>query len=114
MQAAPRVASSTGRRSPAGGAALLSVRTVLAYAADMVSTVRERADRSQSGFGADLLEALTACVELINTGRSAAGGDLSLPDVESFGHRYAFHGTAAEPRDVPRCGGNPEWKSARL
>lgn len=68
----------------------------------MVSTVRERADRSQSGFGADLLEALAACAELINTGRSAAGGDLSLPDVESFGHRYAFHGLAAAPRDVPR------------
>jgi predicted RNA-binding Zn ribbon-like protein len=75
----------------------------------MVVTVRERADRSQSGFGADLLEALTACTELINTGRSAAAGsrsaagrDLSLPDVESFGHRYAFHGIAAAPRDVPR------------
>jgi predicted RNA-binding Zn ribbon-like protein len=49
-----------------------------------------------------LLEALTACVELINTGRGDAGRDLSLRDVESFGHRYAFHGIAAAPRDVPR------------
>jgi predicted RNA-binding Zn ribbon-like protein len=68
----------------------------------MTPTLRERADRSQSGFGADLLEALTACAELINTGRGSAGGDLSLRDVESFGHRYAFHGIAAAPRDVPR------------
>jgi predicted RNA-binding Zn ribbon-like protein len=67
----------------------------------MVSTLRELTDRSQSGFGADLLEALTACAELINTGRSGGGEDLSLPAVESFGHRYAFHGTAA-PQDVPR------------
>jgi predicted RNA-binding Zn ribbon-like protein len=68
----------------------------------MPSTLRERPDRSQSGFGADQLEALTACVELINTGRSGAGEELSLPDVASFGRRYAFHGRAAAPADVPR------------
>jgi len=68
----------------------------------MPSTLRERPDRSQSAFDADQLEALTACAELINTGRSGTGEDMSLPDVESFGHRYAFHGRAAAPADVPR------------
>jgi predicted RNA-binding Zn ribbon-like protein len=70
----------------------------------MPSTLRERPDRSQSGFGADQLEALAACVELINTGRSGAseGEGLTLRDVQSFGRRYAFHGRAAAPADVPR------------
>jgi predicted RNA-binding Zn ribbon-like protein len=77
--------------------------TVLEYGADMTPTLREQADRSQSGFGADLLEALTACVELINTGRSSAGEGLcGVADVQSFGQRYAFHGRGAAPRDVAR------------
>jgi hypothetical protein len=68
----------------------------------MMSTLRERSDRSQSGFGADLLEALAACAELINTGRSADGEGLrDVPDVQAFGDRYGFHGTAAGPKDVP-------------
>jgi predicted RNA-binding Zn ribbon-like protein len=69
----------------------------------MRSTVRERSDRSQSGFDADLLEALTACAELINTGRSSAGERLhGMADVQSLGDRYAFHGCPATPRDVAR------------
>jgi predicted RNA-binding Zn ribbon-like protein len=77
--------------------------TVLEYGTDMVPTLRERADRSQSGFGADLVEALTACAELINTGRSSAGEGLrTVADVQSFGQRYAFHGRAAGPQDVAR------------
>jgi predicted RNA-binding Zn ribbon-like protein len=68
----------------------------------MSSTLRERPDRSQSAFDADQLEALTACVELVNTGRSGAADELTLPDVESFGRRYAFHGRAAALPDVPR------------
>jgi predicted RNA-binding Zn ribbon-like protein len=68
----------------------------------MTPTLRESADRSQNGFGADLVEALTACAELINTGRSGGTEDLTLPDVASFGRRYAFHGIPAAPRDVPR------------
>ena len=44
----------------------------------MMSTLRERSDRSQNGFGADLLEALEACAELINTGRSAGGDGMSF------------------------------------
>ncbi len=69
----------------------------------MTPTIRGRSDSSQSGFDADLVEALTACAELINTGRSADGeaiGDLT--DVQSFGDRYAFHGRAGTARDVAR------------
>jgi predicted RNA-binding Zn ribbon-like protein len=69
----------------------------------MMSSLGERSDRSQSGFGADLLEALGACAELINTGRSADGEGLrDVADVQAFGDRYAFHGTLAGPKDVPR------------
>jgi predicted RNA-binding Zn ribbon-like protein len=69
----------------------------------MMSTLRERSDRSQSGFGADLLEALAACTELINTGRGDGGEGLRVvADVREFGDRYAFHGIAAGPADVPR------------
>jgi predicted RNA-binding Zn ribbon-like protein len=77
--------------------------TLLAYGADMTATLREPPDRSQSGFGDDLLEALAACAELINTGRSAAGEGLTgVADVQSFGDRYAFHGRAAASPDVTR------------
>jgi predicted RNA-binding Zn ribbon-like protein len=69
----------------------------------MGATLRDRPDRSQSGFGADLIEALTACAELINTGRAKAGDGLrGVPDVQAFGDRYAVHGRAATERDVPR------------
>lgn len=72
-----------------------------------MSTLRERSDRSQSGFGADLLEALEACAELINTGRSADGEGLSdVADVQAFGDRYGFHGDPAVPRDAPRLRGH--------
>jgi CGNR zinc finger/Putative stress-induced transcription regulator len=69
----------------------------------MISTLRERSDRSQNGFGADLLEALAAAAELINTGRSAGDDGLrTVPDVQAFGDRYAFHGIPAGARDVSR------------
>ena len=69
----------------------------------MISTLGDRPDRSQNGFGADLLEALAAATELINTGRSADGDGLrTVADVQAFGDRYAFHGIAARPRDVSR------------
>lgn len=68
-----------------------------------MATLRERPDRSQSAFGADLAEALTACAELINTGRAAAGDSLrTVEDVQEFGDRYAFDGTGARPADVAR------------
>jgi CGNR zinc finger/Putative stress-induced transcription regulator len=69
----------------------------------MTPTLRGRSDRSQSGFAADLLEALTASAALINTGRSEDGEGLrDVADVQAFGDRYAFHGTGAGPKDVPR------------
>jgi hypothetical protein len=69
----------------------------------MMATLRERSDRSQSAFGADLVEALGAAAELINTGRSADGEGLrTVADVQAFGDRYAFHGTPAGPRDTSR------------
>jgi predicted RNA-binding Zn ribbon-like protein len=50
-----------------------------------------------------LLEALTACVELLNTGRSSAGDSLrGVADVAAFGERYAFHGRPATDGDVAR------------
>src|SRR5215469_15903361 len=77
--------------------------TVLAYGADMASTLRERQDSSQSSFGADLFEALTAATELINTGRSSAGEGLrGVADVQELSQRYAFQGRPARPEDVPR------------
>ncbi len=67
-----------------------------------MSSLRERSDRSQKGFGADLLEALIAAAELINTGRSADGDGLrDVSDVQAFGDRYAFHGIPAGPKDLP-------------
>jgi predicted RNA-binding Zn ribbon-like protein len=69
----------------------------------MTPTLGEPADRSQSGFGADLLEALAAGAELINTGRAAAGDELrTAADVQEFGDRYAFHGNPAGPGDLAR------------
>lgn len=118
MQDAPSVASKTGRRplvatlGLAGGAARppgpsgpppLPVMTVLAYGTDMSPTLRERPDSSQSSFGADLLEALTAATELINTGRSSAGEGLrGVAEVREFSERYAFQGRPAQPEDVRR------------
>jgi predicted RNA-binding Zn ribbon-like protein len=69
----------------------------------MVSTIRERPDRSQSSFGDDQIEALAACAELINTGRCRAGDTLrTVADLQSFGERYAFRPIAAAPGDLPR------------
>jgi predicted RNA-binding Zn ribbon-like protein len=77
--------------------------TVLEYGTDMAPTLRERSDSSQSSFGPDLLEALTAAAELISTGRSGDGDALrGVADVREFGRRYAFHGRPAERGDVPR------------
>jgi predicted RNA-binding Zn ribbon-like protein len=71
--------------------------TVLAYGADMGLTLREQSVSGQKGFGADLLEALIAVAELINTGRSAGGEELrTVAGVASFGRRYGMGGRARE------------------
>ena len=113
MHAAPSVASRTGDGPPAAWpvpapsapfpAWLLSlaVMTVLAYGADMASTLGEQFVSSQKGFGADLLEALTAAAELVNTGRSRDGEGLrDVADVAAFGRRYGLGGRA-RAGDVP-------------
>ncbi|HEY6279238.1 MAG TPA: CGNR zinc finger domain-containing protein [Streptosporangiaceae bacterium] len=47
------------------------------------------------------MEALTACAELINTGRSGAGEGLrDAADVQAFGERYDFAGPPAARADV--------------
>jgi predicted RNA-binding Zn ribbon-like protein len=70
--------------------------TVLAYGADMGLTLREQSVSSQKGFGADLLEALIAAAELINTGRSGGDELRTVADVASFARRYGMGGRARE------------------
>src|ERR1035438_3919901 len=107
IKAAPAAAMSSGRRAAIDWPASLPVMIVLAYGADMVSTLGEPPDRSQSGFTADQLEAMGACAELINTGRSAAGEGLrDLADVQSLADRYAFHGAGGRPQDLARLRGH--------
>ena len=61
----------------------------------MGSTLGEQVVSSQKGFGADLLEALTAAADLINTGRSRDGEQLrDVADVAAFGRRYGLGGRA--------------------
>jgi len=61
----------------------------------MAPTLGEPSDSSQKGFGADLLEALTAVAELINTGRSRDGEGLrDVAGVAAFARRYGFGGRA--------------------
>jgi predicted RNA-binding Zn ribbon-like protein len=69
----------------------------------MSPTLRERADSSQSSFGADLLEALTAAAELINTGRSEDGEGLrGVADARVLARRYSLQGKPPTAQDVPR------------
>jgi predicted RNA-binding Zn ribbon-like protein len=67
----------------------------------MVTTLGERSVRSQSAFAADLAEALTACTELINSGRAGDDGLRTAADVQAFGDRYEFDGTGARQADLP-------------
>jgi len=67
----------------------------------MGSTLGEQFVSSQKSFGADLIEALTAAAELINTGRSRDGDGLrDVADVAAFGRRYGLGGRA-RAGDVP-------------
>jgi len=77
--------------------------TILPYGADMSTTLRAAGDRSQSHFDADQLEAMTGCVELINTGRSTPGEGLAgLADLQEMADRYAFAGIRGKPSDLGR------------
>jgi predicted RNA-binding Zn ribbon-like protein len=77
--------------------------TVSSYGTDMSITVRGVRDSSQSHFDADQLEAMTGCVELINTGRAGAGDGLhNLADLQEMADRYAFAGVRARHADVAK------------
>ncbi len=72
----------------------------------MSASLGEPADSSQSVFGAELLEGLTACAELVNTGRSRDGEQLrEVADARDIAERYAFYGRPAGPADLPRLRG---------
>jgi predicted RNA-binding Zn ribbon-like protein len=78
--------------------------TVSPYGTDMGSTILGASDRSQSHFDADQLEAMAGCVELINTGRVAAGDGLrDLADLQAMADRYAFAGVRGTAADVRRA-----------
>ena len=70
----------------------------------MSITVRGGRDSSQSHFDADQLEAMTGCVELINTGRGSEGEELrTVADLQAMADRYAFAGVRARQADVVRA-----------
>jgi predicted RNA-binding Zn ribbon-like protein len=71
------------------------------YGTDMQARVRDTADSSQSHFDADQIEALTGCVELINTGRADSPGQLDdVSDLQRLADRYAFAGSRARRGDL--------------
>jgi predicted RNA-binding Zn ribbon-like protein len=72
----------------------------------MSTTLRATLDRSQSHFDADQFEAMTGCVELINTGRTSSGDGLrALADVQAMADRYAFAGTLGVAGDLGKLRG---------
>jgi predicted RNA-binding Zn ribbon-like protein len=59
-------------------------------------------DSSQSHFDADQIEAMTGCVELINTGRGPDGDELrGVADLQALADKYAFAGVRGVAADVP-------------
>jgi predicted RNA-binding Zn ribbon-like protein len=76
--------------------------TVPPYGTDMSNSLRLGRDSSQSHFDADQLEAMSGCVELINTGRAKTGDSLArVADLRQFAARYAFAGAPASAADLP-------------
>ncbi len=81
---------------------VLPVMTVAPYGTDMSNSLRGGRDSSQSHFDADQLEAMSGCVELINTGRAKAADKLvRVADLRDMAARYAFAGVAASAADLP-------------
>jgi predicted RNA-binding Zn ribbon-like protein len=78
--------------------------TVSSYGTDMNPTLLGGTDSSQRHFDADQLEAMTGCVELINTGRASTGDELrGLSDLQAMADRYAFAGVRGTAADVARA-----------
>jgi predicted RNA-binding Zn ribbon-like protein len=71
------------------------------YGTDMEARLRDIADSSQSHFDADQMEALTGCVELINSGRAGSHNQLhDESDLQRLADRYAFAGSRARPANI--------------
>jgi predicted RNA-binding Zn ribbon-like protein len=71
------------------------------YGTDMTLTVWDAADSSKSHFDADQLEAMTGCVELINSGRTGSADQLGdVADLQRLADRYVFTGSRARPGDL--------------
>jgi predicted RNA-binding Zn ribbon-like protein len=101
MQAAPSAADSIGFLLPPARLTMVDVMTVSSYGTDMDSSLRDRSDSSQSHFDADQIEAMSGCVELINTGRADAPDQLhELSDLQRLADRYTFAGSPAKPGDL--------------
>ncbi|HUB39241.1 MAG TPA: CGNR zinc finger domain-containing protein [Streptosporangiaceae bacterium] len=67
-------------------------------------TLRGSADRSQSHFDTDQLEAMAGCVDLINTGRASSGEQLcQVADLQEIADRYAFAGVRGTTSDLARA-----------
>src|ERR1022692_208884 len=84
MVAAPRPAIRSGRRSgmvtaPELAVPSLPVRTVDLYGAVTLFSIRPGSQGENMGFGADQLEALAECVDLINTGRTCSAAPSRAP-----------------------------------
>lgn len=67
-------------------------------------TLRASGDSSQSHFDTDQLEAMTGCVDLINTGRASSGDLLcKVADLQEMADRYAFAGVRGTTSDLARA-----------
>lgn len=67
----------------------------------MGSTLVGASDSSQSHFDADQIEAMTGCVELINTGRGSDGEELrDLAGLQVIADKYAFAGVRGTAADL--------------
>jgi predicted RNA-binding Zn ribbon-like protein len=101
MQAAPSAADSIGRR-PLPALVAVDVMTDSSYGTDMEDRLGDMAVSSQSHFDADQIEAMTGCVEFINTGRACSPDQLrDVSDLQRLADRYAFAGSRARAADLP-------------
>jgi predicted RNA-binding Zn ribbon-like protein len=63
--------------------------------------------RTTVSFDTDQLEAMTGCVELVNTGRNTAGDQLrTVADLQALADRYAFSGSRGRLADLAALRGH--------
>jgi predicted RNA-binding Zn ribbon-like protein len=76
--------------------------TVSLYGTDMGISLAGSRDSSQSHFDADEIEAMTGCVELINTGRGRNREGLrTVGNLQAMADKYAFAGVRGSAADLP-------------